>query len=446
MIVFTDDHNRHDQSPLFTDVTVVSTIRHRLNNIAVVHNMKVPQGFQEHKDHYFETDSGSMSYEVFLTEEMVYDKACGMYQENHELIIKPVDEGLVVGILLCIECIDFFKSAGEVVEDRFAMRDDRFAGYGHVEFATPEAIKSLYELNDIKETQSMNSCSSQISTTEVIEVLSSVKKPKDKRKTNNSPKKHRKKSQKEAHSEKDNKKGAKRKSKKISSDDESEDDGVKKKKKKRKLIPEKAIEDGDQSEEKSGNTNNYEDDSCYEFQDEEGFLAVLGISYQKILNEKHNLERVLRKGIEKYPNSEALKDWKIKMNREFKLEEMEEETERFENDDVQDEETQTEEEIPEHDEGKGKELVVIQEAEHLNHISPEIENINNENEDGYITPIPIRVENLESTQSLSSTQFFEQPGVLEEVEDMLLKATTKSNEDKPKMNEEAEKRNNMGDG
>ncbi|KAI3508270.1 hypothetical protein L1887_23276 [Cichorium endivia] len=134
------------------------------------------------------------------------------------------------------------------------------------------------------------------------------------------------------------------------------------------------------------------------------------------------------------------------MNREFKLEEMEEETERFENDHVQDEETETEEEIPEHDEGKGKELVVIQEAEHLNHISPEIENINNENEDGYITPIAIRVENLESTQSLSSTQFFEQPGVLEEVEDMLLKATTKSNEDKPKMNEEAEKRNNMGDG
>ncbi|KAI3514557.1 hypothetical protein L1887_13066 [Cichorium endivia] len=118
---------------------------------------------------------------------------------------------------------------------------------------------------------------------------------------------------------------------------------------------------------------------------------------------------------------------------------MEEETERFENDHVQDEETETEEEIPEHDEGKGKELVVIQEAEHLNHISPEIENINNENEDGYITPIAIRVENLESTQSLSSTQFFEQPGVLEEVEDMLLKATTKSNEDKPKMNEEAEK-------
>ncbi|KAI3516448.1 hypothetical protein L1887_15364 [Cichorium endivia] len=170
-----------------------------------------------------------------------------------------------------------------------------------------------------------------------------------------------------------------------------------------------------------------------------GFVAVLGISYQKILNEKHNLERVLRKGIEKYPNSEALKDWKIKMNREFKLEEMEEETERFENDHVQDEETETEEEIPEHDEGKGKELVVIQEAEHLNHISPEIENINNENEDGYITPIAIRVENLESTQSLSSTQFFEQPGVLEEVEDMLLKATTKSNEDKPKMTEEAEK-------
>ncbi|KAI3503290.1 hypothetical protein L1887_31730 [Cichorium endivia] len=199
------------------------------------------------------------------------------------------------------------------------------------------------------------------------------------------------------------------------------------------------VEDGEESEEKSGNTEKDEDDSCYEFQDEEGFLAVLGISYQKILYEKHNLERVLTKGIEKYPNIEALKAWKIKMNREFKLEEMDEETERFENDDVQDEETETEEEIPDHDEGKGKELVVIQEPEHLNHISPENENINNENEEGYITPIAIRVENLESTHSLSSTQFFEQPGVLEEVEDMLLKATAKSSEEKTKMNEEAEK-------
>ncbi|KAI3516130.1 hypothetical protein L1887_15040 [Cichorium endivia] len=81
---------------------------------------------------------------------------------------------------------------------------------------------------------------------------------------------------------------------------------------------------------------------------------------------------------------------------------------------------------------EGKELVVIQEVEHLNHISPEYENINNENEEGYNTPIAIRVETLESTHSLSSTQFFDQPGVLEEVEDMILKATSKSSEEKTK--------------
>jgi len=37
--------------------------------------------------------------------------------------------------------VNFFKDAGEVVEVRFAMRDDRFAGYGHVEFATVEAAQ-----------------------------------------------------------------------------------------------------------------------------------------------------------------------------------------------------------------------------------------------------------------------------------------------------------------
>lgn len=38
------------------------------------------------------------------------------------------------------------------------------------------------------------------------------------------------------------------------------------------------VEDGDQSEEKSGNTNNYEDDSCYEFQDEEVHTIYFGIN------------------------------------------------------------------------------------------------------------------------------------------------------------------------
>ncbi|KAI7734176.1 hypothetical protein M8C21_016393 [Ambrosia artemisiifolia] len=45
------------------------------------------------------------------------------------------------------DVINFFKDAGEVVEVRFAVRDDRFAGYGHVEFATPEAARKALELN-----------------------------------------------------------------------------------------------------------------------------------------------------------------------------------------------------------------------------------------------------------------------------------------------------------
>ncbi|KAI3781502.1 hypothetical protein L2E82_11518 [Cichorium intybus] len=39
-------------------------------------------------------------------------------------------------------------SAGEVVEVRFAMRDDRFAGYGHVEFATRDAAQEALKLHE----------------------------------------------------------------------------------------------------------------------------------------------------------------------------------------------------------------------------------------------------------------------------------------------------------
>ncbi|KAI3525500.1 hypothetical protein L1887_04339 [Cichorium endivia] len=39
-------------------------------------------------------------------------------------------------------------SAGEVVEVRFAMRDDRFAGYAHVEFATPDAAQEALKLHE----------------------------------------------------------------------------------------------------------------------------------------------------------------------------------------------------------------------------------------------------------------------------------------------------------
>ncbi|XP_071693561.1 uncharacterized protein [Rutidosis leptorrhynchoides] len=45
------------------------------------------------------------------------------------------------------DVINFFKDAGEVVQVRFAMRDNCFAGYGHVEFATPDAAQKALELN-----------------------------------------------------------------------------------------------------------------------------------------------------------------------------------------------------------------------------------------------------------------------------------------------------------
>ncbi|KVI05275.1 Nucleotide-binding, alpha-beta plait, partial [Cynara cardunculus var. scolymus] len=42
----------------------------------------------------------------------------------------------------------FFKDAGEIIEVRFAVRDDRFAGFGHVEFATVEAALEALKLNN----------------------------------------------------------------------------------------------------------------------------------------------------------------------------------------------------------------------------------------------------------------------------------------------------------
>ncbi|KAK1438052.1 hypothetical protein QVD17_03855 [Tagetes erecta] len=45
------------------------------------------------------------------------------------------------------DVINFFKDVAEVAEVRFSMRDDRFAGYGHADFATPEAALKALELN-----------------------------------------------------------------------------------------------------------------------------------------------------------------------------------------------------------------------------------------------------------------------------------------------------------
>nr|GFC57354.1 nucleotide-binding, alpha-beta plait [Tanacetum cinerariifolium] len=45
------------------------------------------------------------------------------------------------------DIVNFFKDVGEVAEVRFAMRDERFAGYGHVEFTTPDAAQKAIELN-----------------------------------------------------------------------------------------------------------------------------------------------------------------------------------------------------------------------------------------------------------------------------------------------------------
>ncbi|KAI3820355.1 hypothetical protein L1987_07901 [Smallanthus sonchifolius] len=45
--------------------------------------------------------------------------------------------------MLCKDGDGYFLCKGEVVDVRFTMRDDRFAGYGHAEFATPDATQEV---------------------------------------------------------------------------------------------------------------------------------------------------------------------------------------------------------------------------------------------------------------------------------------------------------------
>ncbi|KAL8188615.1 hypothetical protein R6Q57_029903 [Mikania cordata] len=42
---------------------------------------------------------------------------------------------------------DFFKNVGEIAEIRFAIKDDRFKGYGYIEFTTAEAAQEALKLN-----------------------------------------------------------------------------------------------------------------------------------------------------------------------------------------------------------------------------------------------------------------------------------------------------------
>ncbi|KAI3774039.1 hypothetical protein L1987_48582 [Smallanthus sonchifolius] len=42
---------------------------------------------------------------------------------------------------------DFFKNVGEIAEIRFAIKDDRFMGYGYIEFTTAEAAQEALKLN-----------------------------------------------------------------------------------------------------------------------------------------------------------------------------------------------------------------------------------------------------------------------------------------------------------
>lgn len=63
---------------------------------------------------------------------------------NHNLLNESCR--LVISIVYHLFSVNFFKSVGEVTSVRFAMRDEQFRGFGHVEFATAEQAQKVCDV------------------------------------------------------------------------------------------------------------------------------------------------------------------------------------------------------------------------------------------------------------------------------------------------------------
>ncbi|KAI3740524.1 hypothetical protein L2E82_30992 [Cichorium intybus] len=140
------------------------------------------------------------------------------------------------------------------------------------------------------------------------------------------------------------------------------------------------------------------------FADEETFCAIVDIGFKKILKEKENMEIALSARLAKFPESEMLISWKNKITHMFYGE-------------------TDSEDIESHDKGNENWNDETYESPKKNE---EIEKVEDEIQldDLYKTPLQAVNETTVDTLSMTASQFFDLPGVAEEVIQLVDDTTT----------------------
>ncbi|KAI3767680.1 hypothetical protein L2E82_18010 [Cichorium intybus] len=136
------------------------------------------------------------------------------------------------------------------------------------------------------------------------------------------------------------------------------------------------------------------DEMVKEFADEEAFCAIVDIGFKKILKEKENMEIALAAGLAKFPESEILISWKNKITHMFSGE-------------------TDSEDIESHDKGNENWNDEPYESPKKNEETEKIESP--KPDDLYKTPLQAVNETTVDTSSMTASQFFDLPGVAEEV-------------------------------
>ncbi|KAI3518123.1 hypothetical protein L1887_06524 [Cichorium endivia] len=145
------------------------------------------------------------------------------------------------------------------------------------------------------------------------------------------------------------------------------------------------------------------DEMVKDFADEEAFCAIVDIGFNKILKEKENMEIALSAGLAKFPESELLISWKNKITHMFYGE-------------------TDSEDIDSHDKGNENWNDEPYESPKKNEETDRIE-YEIQPDDVYKTPLQVVNETRVDTSSMTASQFFDLPGVAEEVIQLVDKTT-----------------------
>lgn len=145
------------------------------------------------------------------------------------------------------------------------------------------------------------------------------------------------------------------------------------------------------------------DEMVKDFADEEAFCAIVDIGFNKILKEKENMEIALSAGLAKFPESELLISWKNKITHMFYGE-------------------TDSEDIDSHDKGNENWNDEPYESPKKNEETDKIED-EIQPDDVYKTPLQVVNETRVDTSSMTASQFFDLPGVAEEVIQLVDKTT-----------------------